>query len=957
MRISTFFIVCMLAAFSGLQAQTLQYEFKNTLSEESGAGPNLNQLGTGSFISDSLSEISCVQRYVYNFPYNNGLQFDNAAAGNFLGETYSIEMYFKFLVNTGFNRVIDFKNRTQDQGVYATPSTLGFFEGIDIQTPAFVSGQYVYLCITRDSATQNVNIYIDGVFSGNFTDSLERGTIDSSQVLNFFQDDLVFGGEAAPGNLAFLKLHTNEISAGEVATSFASLNDTLNILTYTQDINASCLTGNEVNFTNTSENDSTGLSYNWIFGDGNSFIGTDATYSYTTAGNFTIGLVATQGTGCQDTTFSQIEIYADPIVDLGTDSSACAGDVIQLDAGGPYVSYLWNDGSQTQTISTTTGGTFIVTVTDSNGCNGSDTISVTINPNPLISLPGDSVICSGDTIQLLAPPGMTSYLWSTGETTQSIAVSTSGIFAASITNAAGCSASDTMEVTVQNPIQVSLGADTSLCAGSTLVLDAGIGFIGYLWNDSSQAQTLDVSISGMYYVQVTDAIGCLGSDTINVLVNPTPAVDLGPDGSICGGTQLTLDAGSGFAGYLWNDGSTTQTIDISTGGTFTVTVTDVNSCVGTDTISFIVSPLINLGPDVLVCNGTPQLLDAGPGLASYLWSTGETTQSILVSTSGNIGLSVTDSSGCINSDSVLITFSTTPVVALGADIIACQNETVILDAGSGFAGYLWNDGSFQSTLNVTSNGTYTVTVSNSDGCTGSDSIAVAFVPNPVVTLYGDTTLCDGNTLILDADTIFAGYLWSDGSFDHFITVTSAGTYWVEVADINGCTGSDTIVVSFYAQVPVPVISQINSSTLQSSSPTGNQWYQVPGGLIAGATGQTYSPPQNGTFYVIVTDVNGCESAPSPDFGFINTGIHGISGATVSVYPNPVSNNINIVSNGIPEAFITVTLMNLAGKIIMTGLQPANQFCTINVEGVASGTYYLRLETGSGHEIRRIVIAD
>ncbi|HEX5002078.1 MAG TPA: PKD domain-containing protein [Bacteroidia bacterium] len=945
--------------FSFGQSQSLYYDFRGTFNESSGASIALTPLGSGMFINDSLSELSCLQRTVYNFDYNNGVQFDNGAAGTFLGESYTIEMYFKFYNNGGYKRIIDFKNGTVDFGLYATPSILGFYDGLDVITSAYQGGQYAYLCITRDSASQNINMYIDGVLGGTFVDSLERGTIDTSQVLNFFRDDNQFGGEASPGTIAFLKLHNHVLSAQEVSDSYAGLRDTMYLLSFTQDITSSCLSGNGVNLTNTSLNDTTLISYTWDFGDGFSQNSIDAAYTYALPGVYTLSLIASDGGTCSDTSFSSIEIYPQPPVDLGPDLSVCTGDAVVLDAGGPYISYQWSDGSATQTISPVASGIFTVTVTDGNGCTGMDSASVVFNPLPLFSLPGDTIICAGDSVLLTAPGAMASYLWSTGETAQSIYVAVSGLFAAVITDSSGCSATDTIEITISASPVIDLGVDTAFCDGNAVTLDPGNGYAAYLWNDNSVGQTLVATVTGTYSVEVTDGLGCKGSDSINVIVNANPLVDLGADSTFCGGTPFTLDAGAGQTSYLWSDGSANQTLDILIAGLYTVTVTDANGCTAADSVVMSVNPPLNLGSDFTVCDGQPAVIDAGPGPAAYSWNTGETTQSILVTSSGTYGLSVTDGAGCINSDSITVVISTAPLISLGPDVTVCGNGVVTLDAGAGFSAYEWNDGSSLQTLDVTLSGNYIVTVTNMDGCTNSDTVDVSFYPLPVVMLYGDTTLCYGNTLLLDAGSGFSSYQWSDGSSAQTVVVNAAtsGLYTVTVTDANGCTGSDSVNVDFYAAIPTPVASQIGPATLQSSSSGGNQWYMAGSGLISGATGQTYMPPQNGTYYVVVTDVNGCESLPSDSIVFINLGISAIGDAALQVYPNPVHGVLHVVTSGINGQEVSLTLTDLTGKMIFSKTIASNEAVEINLGQVAPGSYLLRFETASGTDVRRITVSE
>ena len=217
-----------------------------------------------------------------------------------------------------------------------------------------------------------------------------------------------------------------------------------------------------------------------------------------------------------------------------------------------------------------------------------------------------------------------------------------------------------------------LGNDTVLCTNDTLTLNPG-DYSGYLWSDSS--------ISSVYYLDA--AVLNEGIDTIDVIVSGSggfkmydtvvvtvekPTVNLGNDTVLCFGESITLDADTGFASYLWSDGTTMQTLDTdgSTSGAtdYSVLVLTANDCPATDTINVSVNTevLVDLGVDTAFTDsntqGTSYLLDAGPGFASYLWSTGATSQTLLTDsgTDGQIWVVVTNSSGCEGTDTVFIDF-------------------------------------------------------------------------------------------------------------------------------------------------------------------------------------------------------------------------------------------------------------------------------------------------------------
>src|SRR5690606_7915590 len=170
---------------------------------------------------------------------------------------------------------------------------------------------------------------------------------------------------------------------------------------------------------------------------------------------------------------------------------------------------------------------------------------------------------------------------------------------------------------------VNLGNDTSFCTVGTptLVLDAGNAGATYLWDDASTNQTRTISSTGLYYVDVTNAVGCTISDSIDVTAGQYPIVDLGPDTAICDESVLTLDAANAGATYLCDDASTPQQRNVTVAVQYFVTATTEGICEGSDTIEVFINPIpeVNIGADSTICEGATLVLDAGnPGL-TYLW--------------------------------------------------------------------------------------------------------------------------------------------------------------------------------------------------------------------------------------------------------------------------------------------------------------------------------------------------
>lgn len=201
--------LCLIVLSTAISAQkTLSYNFNNSLNEAGGTGPALTVLGIeGNFVTDALSEIENNNKTVYRFEKNNGLQFNNVAAGNFLGQTYSIELYFVFDELSSWKRVVDWKNRKTDYGAYVYYGQLNFYPYLYSTEAPVAEGEYTYYVITRDSASKNVLIYTDAEVKINLTDNNNDAVIDGDGVLNFFYDDLSVPNEASSGAVAMIKLY------------------------------------------------------------------------------------------------------------------------------------------------------------------------------------------------------------------------------------------------------------------------------------------------------------------------------------------------------------------------------------------------------------------------------------------------------------------------------------------------------------------------------------------------------------------------------------------------------------------------------------------------------------------------------------------------------------------------------------------------------------------------------
>ena len=335
-----------------------------------------------------------------------------------------------------------------------------------------------------------------------------------------------------------------------------------------------------------------------------------------------------------------------PMPVITGDLSFCDGEstVLAAGAGG---SYLWNTGATTQTIVVTTAGTYSVIVTNSDGCEGFDDVIVVVNPLPIATITGDTVICDGLTGTLYAGAG-SSYLWSTGATTQTLPVLIAGTYSVTVTNANGCEGFDDVIVVVNPlPTPVITGVN-ELCENTDGTYTTG-SFSSYTWSivPSSAGMILSGQGTGTLVVNwldsgnvllaVTNTNGCVGSTSFSVIVNEIPIANAGTDQSIAYGTSTTLDGsatgGDGTYAYSWTPASMvvdptdsqTVTVALTTSQTFVLEVTDGNACVSTDDVFINVFGPLGIIPEAnpdATCGNTQVQLSANPygGTGNYTYS-------------------------------------------------------------------------------------------------------------------------------------------------------------------------------------------------------------------------------------------------------------------------------------------------------------------------------------------------
>jgi gliding motility-associated-like protein len=596
-----------------------------------------------------------------------------------------------------------------------------------------------------------------------------------------------------------------------------------------------------------------------------------------TGGNYTV-TVASGGVPNACVLNYVVTGYPNPVVNLGPDTSFCQGDSMVLNAPVGYPDYSWSDGAfGVDSIVIFSPNTYSVTVTDTNQCSGIDTVVVTNDTLPTPNMGVGGLACIGDTLTIDAGLGYIVYLWNGGQTTQTLDVDTAGIYSVIVTDSNGCVGSSQYQFgNHPNPV-VNIGANDSLCDGGVKILNAGGGFVSYLWSDASIQQTASFTVTADPWVEVEDGNGCKGRDTMHLEIFPLPGINLGPDAAFCTNDSVVLDAGPGFVSYSWNNGNPTQTITVTNPGVYSVTIEDTNGCLNTDTNIVTQNPLptVSIGNDIEYCQGTTftQLLDAGSGFTAYAWMDGVFTQIRNVTEANDtVWVRVTDTNGCSNTDTLYVLENALPVLNLGTDDTICASQSYSLNAGNpnnSIVSYLWSTGAVNQTLAIPPNPNqiadsivdYSVIITDNKGCVSTDTMELYAYALPRPVLGNDTAFCTGDpfSMILDAGT-FISYVWSTGAFTQTINIGAVGMlYTVTVTDGNGCSNNEDILV-IDNPLPTPNLGPDDSYC------QGNSYTTIlnPGGFVSylwsdNSTGQVLAVSSAGTYSVTVTDINSCKN--------------------------------------------------------------------------------------------------
>lgn len=572
--------------------------------------------------------------------------------------------------------------------------------------------------------------------------------------------------------------------------------------------------------------------YLWSTGD------TTQTTKIKTVGTYYLTIISRNG--CK-TKSAPVVFDHLPVITANGPLSFCQGGTVTLSGPAGFNKYRWGakDSTTGRNIIIAKDTTIWLQVKNANGCWSDTSLHQTIKVTPKTKKPklitsGPVIFCAGDSLICEAPAGYTTYAWNTGDSTRTIVVKTTKRVYVKVTKDSTCGGakySDTINAQVLpiiTPPVISFANNSNFCNSDTVVLKAPPGYASYLWSNGSTADSTKAGATGTYTVTVKNANGC-SRTSLPVVFSAKPIIKTSRIPFICPGDSIILAAPANFKKYLWNTGDTTSFITVKTNGSFTVKTTDSKGCLSpfSDTLNVVVTPfppkptIKSSSATANICFGTSVVLSAPDSFATYYWSTGARTRSIIAKVTANYTVQVGNIAGCISPISNAYALAVKPpqarptIVAKAGTFSYCVGDSAVLRAPTGMAHYVWNTGDTTRQITVRKSGKYNVAVVDIGGCL-SDTSKPAFVTfdsipaKPQITFTGDLTFCQGGSVTLTAP-LAPRYRWSTGDTTRNLIVTRTGTYKVAIKTKGGCASDSSLPVSVVAfqTPPLPNITLAN----------------------------------------------------------------------------------------------------------------------------------------------------
>ena len=637
------------------------------------------------------------------------------------------------------------------------------------------------------------------------------------------------------------------------------------------------------------------LTYSWLPSGGS-----NATATGLAAGNYTCTI--TDANGCSTTASTTVGTSASPTASASSTDAGCTvnnGTATTTASGGtgPYT-YNWSPSGGTNATATgLAAGIYTCTITDANGCTTTASAAVATSASPSATLQSQTdALCNGGntgTATVTASggtPGYT-YAWSpSGGTSATGTGMIAGNYTCTITDAGGCTTTQSVAITEPAAIAASITSTPTGCNTSTgtatALASGGTGTLTYSWAPSGGTSATEINLAaGIYTVTITDANGCFTSAIANVSSTGGPLTSVQSSGDVlCNGGSTgsgTISAtGSGPFAYAWSpSGGNAASATGLPAGSYSVSVTDANNCVTIQTLTITEpTPLAsNPASTPATCGNSNGTADAvasgGTGPYTYAWNNSQTSATLSNLAGGSYSVTVTDANGCTITSTVVVGNTNAPVVTLqSSSNITCfggttGTATVNASGGSSPYTYAWSpSGGSAATASGLSAGTYTVTVTGSNGCVQTQTLTLTQPPAIVLTTNSIPENCgnaSGSVIaITSGGTPGYTYAWSNSATNDTISNLIAGSYTVTVTDANGCTSTSTVAVintgsaSANAGASVTIIA---GQSTQLNGTGGLTYSWSPSSTLSCATcaNPVANPTVTTVYMLTIIDSNGC----------------------------------------------------------------------------------------------------
>ena len=627
-------------------------------------------------------------------------------------------------------------------------------------------------------------------------------------------------------------------------------------------------------------------------------------------------------------------------VDFSSTPPSCNGfsngSITATATGGtaPYL-YNWSNGNTSATLAGVAAGNYSLNVTDADGTTASFNTTLTQADPLVVNVMADGDDCEGTngnfTAVVLGGAAPFSYQWNNGNTSASLnAPGANGYYSVTVTDANGCQ--QIAGRLIDAPLQLSTVVNNVLCAGDcdasiNLTVTGGSAPFSVNWSNGGSGTVLAPLPPGTYTATVTDGNGCTATTTATVTEPPAIESNVSVSGNCTQSVSISTSATGGVGPYTyqWSTGETTPGLSNIAQGYYYLTITDANGCKQDETV--IVSNGVTggvmatgagcAGGNVEVCVFT------GEGPYTYQWSNGATTQIVSNVAAGDISVTVTDAAGCTGVFSGTVgsgngqglDVSITNVSQAGCDGTATGSATATVSSGTGPYTYAWSNGASSATISNLSAGTYTVTVTDATGCTGTETVTISAEGSLSIDLSVDNIDCgetSGTVMIsnMTSNNPPVLFTWSTGQSGNIITVTTPGTYSVTATDAAGCTVVESATVEQTNDIDLVVASSstecngANTGTASAFPTSGTAPYTYV--WSTGGSTQTIFNLGGGTYFVTVTDAQGCMGEGSV---FVETKSNLSFDLSVdNIECNEAANSgsitaTNIVSDNMPVTFV------------------------------------------------------